>query len=403
MNILILCTKYSLSENDPWLTNELADSLQGQGHQIRVLVIDWTSSGTNSPRDFKTSTGVVVNLIPALHLNLRVAVISKLVKWVFSSFSASLKLRKELKDEKPDLVISFSPSVAMAFPVLVASQWAKTKMFLVQWDFFPFHHRQIGLLSSGIVFKIAKIAEEHLIRRFDVVGCLSERNIDYLNSHYKLKSIQKSGILPIWGKGDPVPGIDRHATRERYGLPLHSPLVVFGGQLAAGRGLEDLLEAAELSAALQSDIIFVVIGSGPFESLIRDYLDRKRATNLIWISRIPRLDYLGVIKACDLALVCTVRDVDAPSFPSKTIDYLRVGLPIIASVEKTSDYGDYIVSNGVGLSINGGNPSELHSAIVHLLADATITNRMKENGPLLFQKEFEVGVVAKKLLNLMGN
>jgi hypothetical protein len=40
-----------------------------------------------------------------------------------------------------------------------------------------------------------------------------------------------------------------------------------------------------------------------------------------------------LISACDVGIVCTVAGVDS-SFPSKTIDYLRAGLPIVAAVEQ---------------------------------------------------------------------
>ena len=41
MNILLLCTKFSMDENDPWLTNELAGSLQRAGNRVTVLCLDW--------------------------------------------------------------------------------------------------------------------------------------------------------------------------------------------------------------------------------------------------------------------------------------------------------------------------------------------------------------------------
>lgn len=401
MNILILCTKFSLDENDAWLTNELADAFQHQGHQTSVIVVDWGATFGRPAVDFKSASGVDVNVIPAIDVSFPVPFVSKAMKWVFSSFAAYRKLRQKLKKRKPDLVIAFSPSVTMAFPILAMAVLRHSRKFLIQWDFFPYHHKQIGLLSSRFVFSIAKKAEELLIRRFDVIGCMSQRNIDYLRGHYCLRSSQKAAILPVWGRGTSIPDVDRDAIRARYGLPGLRPLAVFGGQLAVGRGLEDLLAAANLSERLCSNIVFVVIGSGPLESLLKGYLE-KGHSNVIWIPRVPRNEYLQVIKACDLALVCTVRNVDVPSFPSKTIDYLRAGLPIVASVEKTTDYGDYIVSKGVGLSVEAGRPDQLYAEIERLLHDEKRMLSMKRQGPHLFMSEMEVEHVAMQLLQLVA-
>ncbi|UHL63241.1 glycosyltransferase family 4 protein [Paralcaligenes sp. KSB-10] len=402
MNILILCTKFSLDENDAWLTNELADAFQHQGHQTSVIVVDWGATFGRSAADFKSTSGVDVNVIPAVNVSFPVPFVSKAMKWIFSSFAAYRKLHQKLKKEKPDLVITFSPSVTMAFPILAMAVLRHKKKFLIQWDFFPYHHKQIGLLSSRFVFSIAKKAEELLIRRFDAIGCMSQRNVDYLRSHYRLRSRQKVAILPVWGRGASIPDVDRDAIRARYGLPEIRPLAVFGGQLAVGRGLEDLLAAANLSERLCSNIVFVVIGSGPLGSLLTDYLE-KGHSNVVWIPRVPRIEYLQVIKACDLALVCTVRNVDVPSFPSKTIDYLRAGLPIVASVEKTTDYGDYIVSKGVGLSVEAGHPDQLYAEIERLLHDEKQMLSMKRQGPHLFMSEMEVEHVAKRLLQLVAD
>lgn len=399
MNILMLCTKYSLAENDVWLTNELANSLQAKGHQVDVIVVDWSAVSSGPVRHLKESSGVNVVIIPPVNFKLTIPIISKAIKWIFSSFSVCFELRRKFKEEKPKLIISFSPLVTMMFPVLTISRWKNVRKLLVQWDFFPYHHMQIGLMSSKFVFKVAKFFEEWLIKKFDVVGCMSVRNVDYLKRKYRLVKNQKVAVLPIWGKGSLIPDVDRSVIRARYGLSGTRPLAVFGGQLVTGRGLEDLLAAAEICEHLNSSICFVVIGSGPLESKIQDYLAAGHL-NVVWIPRVPRSEYLLVIKACDLALVCTVRDVDVPSFPSKTIDYLRVGLPIIASVEKTTDYGDYIVSKGVGISVEAGCPEQIVEAINKLLEYDEELLVMKERAVSLFNMDFEVDSVSLSLLAL---
>ncbi|WP_460158349.1 glycosyltransferase family 4 protein [Pseudomonas sp. S3_E11] len=400
MKILMLCTKFSLSENDPWLTNELADSFQELGHEVTVLCLDWSASPNSNRVDLKLENGVEVISLPPVLVRSPLTLVSKALKWGLSSFSAYRISRGIVKQKNIDIVVSFSPSVTMALPIMALASRKNLTSLLIQWDFFPHHHRQIGLISSGISFFIARKMEEMLIRKFDVVSCMSPANEVYLRTHYPIRDEQKVCITPVWGKDAPLEESNRIASRKKYALPPDRPLVVFGGQLVHGRGLEDLINTAKLAQQGGSSVTFVVIGSGVLDSLVKACI-AEGCENLIWISRIPRDEYLGLIKACDLALVCTVRDVDVPSFPSKTIDYLRASLPIVASVEASTDYGDYIAALGVGISVNAGEPVRLLESIEGLLGQPDQMKSMSRLGPIRFREVFEVKHVTSELLKMV--
>lgn len=398
MRILLLCTKFSLSENDPWLTNELAEALQLTGNEVSVACLDWSAVDGSQSAELRTKAGVRVSVMSPVVTRLPFPFLNKGLKWTWSSFRAYRKVRALLRSEKIDLVIGFSPAVTMALPILILTRRPQTKSFLIQWDFFPYHHRQIGLISSSVAFRVARVAETLLLRRFDAIGCMSPANVDYLHAHYHLRPDQRVCVLPVWAKGEKLAEIEPSAVRKKYELPVGRPVVVFGGQLAAGRGLEDLLHMAQLAEEARSPLFFLIIGSGPLEALVRSYIEGGHR-NLNWIPRIPRSEYLNVIRACDVALVCTVRDVDVPTFPSKTLDYLRAGLPIVASVEKSTDYGDFLCSNVVGISVEAGEPSKLLAAIEDLLLDKPQLELMRNKGPECFRSMFEVERVAHDLLN----
>ncbi|MEG0636076.1 MAG: glycosyltransferase family 4 protein [Pseudomonas sp.] len=397
MNILMLCTKFSLAENDPWLTNELADAFRQKGHAVSVIHLDWWATPGRPTQRLTTSAGTqVVSLAPVL-MKSPIPLVSKMLKWGLSSFSALKVLRQQLNQAPVDLVIGFSPAVTMALPILWQARQRKTRSFFVLWDFFPFHQQQIGLISSPLIFRFSKWLESLLLRKFHHIGCMSNANIDYLKSHYTLGADQQLHIVPIWGKEAALPVICREAVREQYGLPVTPPIVVFGGQLVQGRGLEDLLCMAEEAARQGLQTHFLIMGSGVLEGMVTDYL-AKGHSNLTWIARVPRDEYLKVAQACDVALVCTVRDVDVPSFPSKTIDYLRLGLPIVASVEKSTDYGAFLMENGVGISVEAGQPKQVLAEIQQLLSCDNTLRDMKQRGPECFSQHFEVGRVASQII-----
>lgn len=398
MNIVMLSTKFSLVENDPWLTNELAEALQEMGHSVAVVNLDWSAKPGDSERRLVTSKGVQVTSIAPVLVASRIPLISRVLKWGASSLRALKVARQQFKDSSVDLYLGFSPAVTMASPILWLATQRKARSFFILWDFFPHHQRQIGLISSPLIFALSKWLENFLFRRFDHIGCMSPANERYLRSHYSLRSDQRVHLLPIWGKDADLPEFEREAVRRDNGLPLESKIVVFGGQLVHGRGLEDLLSMARVAHQQGLSTHFLIMGSGVLENLVTDYLAEGNG-NVTWIARIPRNEYLKVAGACDVALVCTVRDVDVPSFPSKTIDYLRLGLPIVASVEKTTDFGDFLAEQGVGVGVEAGQPEVLLGAIESLLVDQDRLNAMSARGPECFQEHFEVRRVASQLLD----
>jgi glycosyltransferase involved in cell wall biosynthesis len=265
------------------------------------------------------------------------------------------------------------------------------------WDFFPDHHRSIALIRDGWPFAIARRLEP-LIHRFDVIDCMSPRNVAYLQDHCGLRPNQCADILPIWARTETPPTMSREHARTAFGLPHDKTIVVHVGQITEGRGIDDILAAAAIAQRKHSSLTFLLIGEGRLTGAINARI-AEGADNVIYRLRIPRQDYLSVVSACDVGIVCTVGNVDVPTFPSKIIDYLRVGLPVVASVQTSTDYGRFIENNGVGLAVGAGDPRAMVGAIAH---DGVVRKRMAATGRRVLTECFYVQRVAARLLGSLS-
>lgn len=389
MRVGILCTKFSLDSSSKWLTNELADSLKKKGCAVDVFFIDW---------DAQEQVPCVREIINGVNVY-RVAAISKnagVKKWIFSSLRLLSIIKNTYKGGGPDLIISFSPSVTMFFPLIFINHVKKWNSLLIQWDFFPYHHRQIGLIKNNINYFFAKILENFFIRGFKYIGCMSEKNIEYLRHRYWLRNGQDISIVPIWGENIKNNFPNKDDIRKKFKIPLDKKIVVFGGQLVAGRGIEEIIESAKLLDNKEK-ISFLVVGTGYLELKIKDYI-AQGGENIIFLGKLARNEYVELLSACDAGLVSTVRSVDVPSFPSKTIDYLRAGLPIIASVEKSTDYGNFIKDNDVGDFVEAGDPGQLCAACYAVLNDKELILKAKKNGLNLIEGYFNIDEITRKIL-----
>jgi glycosyltransferase involved in cell wall biosynthesis len=362
MHILMLCTIYPIDVKDSYMTNDLAGALVAAGHRVQVVVTDWNAPFGRSSYTVRSEDGVDVFIVAPRSITWFGHFVGKASKWVLSSAFAWWQMRRVLGGKSFDLLICFTPCVTVAAQLMWASKHFQTRNLLFVLDFFPYHHHSIGLLPGGFVFAIARRCEEYLTRKFHLIGCMSQMFVEYLYSHYRLQAHQQVKVTPIWGPITPPPPIDRKIVRGKYRLPLDKKIAVFGGQMTEGRGVEEILAAAAMLKDSRPDLAFLLIGEGRLEYLVEARI-AAGGNNILFRRRIARADFLGLISACDLGLVCTVAGVHAPAFPHKTIDYLRANLPIVAAVEETTDYGRFLHEHHVGVALPAGDPRALAAAI----------------------------------------
>jgi glycosyltransferase involved in cell wall biosynthesis len=277
------------------------------------------------------------------------------------------------------------------------SRWQMRSMLFVH-DFFPHHHRSIGLVPGGPVFDVARRLEENLIRKFHVIGCIWPDNIVYLKKHYRIRADQHVIWTPLWGEITPPPTRPRDAIRSEHALPLERKILVFGGQITEGRGVEEMLAAATLAQEARPDLAFLLIGEGRLVELVESHI-ASGGDNVIYRRRVPRSQYLSLISACDIGIVCTVAGVDSSSFPSKTIDYLRAGLPIVAAVERDSDYREFLRRWNIGASIPAGDATALFRAVTRMIDDREVTANITRNARACLEEVFDVRPAVKRLLD----
>ena len=174
-------------------------------------------------------------------------------------------------------------------------------------------------------------------------------------------------------------------------------IAVFGGTLSKGRGTEDIIEAGRIAESQGSKVLFLIVGSGPIEQDVRDASKGLHTVNVM--SALPRQEYQLLLQACDCGIIATERDTGMPTFPSKTMDYFRSGVPIVASVEASTDYGDFLKAHHAGFHVPAGEPAALLNAIEKLGNDPALRNELVENGRRLMVNHFNVFKIVDQILS----
>ncbi|SDC22095.1 Glycosyltransferase involved in cell wall bisynthesis [Cupriavidus sp. YR651] len=400
MKIVLLCTGYSLDADTPSLSDEMAEALVRKGHEVSVFVVNWSKRPLGKPVSIRNEK-LSVYVADPFQLNFGPQLLRKIAKWTLSSMSVVGQLLKFRRNNKADVVVGFSPATAMLVPIVLMTAFSRARTFLVQWDFFPNHHAQIGLLSGTMMVRVLKWLETWLMRRFEVIGCMSPKNITYLLGNYNLSSRQKIVELPIWSSFPPSGHVGRGLARQEFGLPADTTVLVFGGQLSKGRGIEDILEAASQAALQALPCVFLIVGNGEQEGMVRDAIGGG-AHNVMHMAGLTRKKYLSLLSACDIGIVSTVRGVDVPTFPSKTLDYINIGLPVLASVEEATDFGEFVKDSGIGLSVPAGDAGAFVRAIEQMISAGPAAPWNNAQAFARARERFQVDGVSDYLLESVG-
>jgi glycosyltransferase involved in cell wall biosynthesis len=243
---------------------------------------------------------------------------------------------------------------------------------------------------------LARFFEQRALRRFVSIFCTMPANARYLRDRFRLSAGQRVAITPIWARLRPELAIDRASERATHRLPAESPIAVFGGQMVAGRGFEQILVAARHALADGSPLRFLLIGDGPLASTIA-----ARAVDLPNVEfrlPVPREDYLRLIAACDVGLAVTVIGVTSFSFPSKILDYLAAGLPVVASLESGNEACEILETFGVGVSVPLDDARKLFLSAERLAVDPLARVRAREGGRRCLEDVFDVRHTVSALL-----
>lgn len=401
MRFLMICMQYPLGPGESYMTTELADALVAEGHEVQVLLLDWHGEAGQAPEELISATGVRVLRCSPRRVAGGGRVFGDASKFLLSGRHLARVARSRLDLRSFDVALAWMPLTAIAPLVPLLSRAGIRHRLLFIWDFFPDHHRQIGRIPSGLAFAIARFCERRLLRHFDTIFCTLPGNADYLRQRYPLTAGQSVRIAPIWCTTERRKAVDRAALRRNYELPADRPIAVFGGQLVAGRGFEQMFAAAEDAANERSPLLFLFVGDGPLAAEVRER--SLFQSNIRWLPAMDRESYLDLLVACDVGMVATVPGVTSFSIPSKTLDYLRSGLPVIAAVEAGNDFIAILENYRVGAAVPFGHAREFRRQAERLATDPVVKGEIGEAARRCLDEIFDVRYAVASVHEAVGH
>ena len=178
------------------------------------------------------------------------------------------------------------------------------------------------LVHRKRVQSIWKSIERRIQPKLDSVITVNESIADIFKNEYN-KDVKVIKNLPLTNQGDAMPGSIPSDFRD-------CPLLIYQGAVNVGRGLEQVIEAMPLMPEFK---LLIVGGGDKLDSLIRLVDEKDLRGKVYFTGRVPfeqlswytRQAKIGISLEQDIGMNYRF------SLPNKLFDYMRAGLPVLAS------------------------------------------------------------------------
>jgi glycosyltransferase involved in cell wall biosynthesis len=272
------------------------------------------------------------------------------------------------------------------------------KFYLILRDIHPQSYHSLGCFRKfPVVYWYFYLKAQKAYKRADYIGCMSPGNIDYV--HSIARGIEKSKVvlLPNWQKCQTIAPAN-HSVREKYRLQ-DKFVAIYGGNLAIGQGVENIIALAKRYID-SKDIVFLVVGKGIRKQFMMDEEKRNNLTNLLFLDFMPREEYNHLLRSADVGIISLNGKYTVPTCPSRIIGYMAMKIPVIAIINKGSDYGQYYIDNtGCGFWTDDVNDAQFHAAFDLLRRDKDYRMRRGESGYEYYLNHLTPGHICSSILD----
>lgn len=285
------------------------------------------------------------------------------VKVSRSLFSDFRKIRSLLKEEKIDLVIGHTMST---YKLLSLVSFLMRVPIVLEMHGFIEEEMKTDTLFAYVKYQVLKVVHSLFYRLPALITTCSETAAEKLSKYNK-------NIAVIYG------GVDIKLFHP-FSKPVSDHLIIgYAGNTRVWQGLPFLIDTF-VSNKLYSEKFNLFL-------LLSEHHEFAKDIQGIEIAQaVPSTQVPDQLSRCDILVIPRVAsEVNRLSFPSKLMEYLAMGLPVVAS--KTSDMHKIVTHEVNGLLYEPGNSEELVTCLLKL-KDVNLREKLGRGGRALVETQY---------------
>ena len=293
-------------------------------------------------------------------------------------FAAAWRLSRVIKQLRPDIVHAHDPhGVAMAALALnMSTQPAKPRLVAA---------RRVDFHLGRNAFSRWKY------RQVDTFICASEaiRQIVLGDGVPAARAVTVHEGIDL-ARVDAAPRADPH---QELWLPHGAPLVGNVAALVPHKGQRHLIDAAALVLRQQPDARFIIAGDGELRGALGQQIRHHHLDKHVMLAGF-RPDVLSLHKAFDVFVMSSVME----GLGTSLLDAMACGKPVVAT--RVGGIPEVVVDGETGVLVPPRDHAAMAEAIVRLLEDQALRERMGAAGLQRVRRKFSAEVMARNTLRV---
>ena len=305
---------------------EMARRLVAAGHEVQMITADRGQVPNGSSGRKTIEAGINVNWINIPYSNHMTN--GQRLK-AFAKYAA--RATSQACGMQPDIVFATSTPLTIALPGVISSKRRQVPLVFEVRDLWPALPIAVGALRNPVVIRAARMLEKFAYKNSNHIVALSpgmkQGIVDSGFPEARVTVIPNSCDVDLFDI-DWREGVSWRAKQEWLGA---SPLVVYIGTIGRINGVEYLAKLAASTARLDSDVKFLVVGSGAEEDKVRSQASELGVLNrnFFMLPPVPKNEVPKILSAATIStsLFTDVKEMEANS-ANKFFDSMAAGKPI---------------------------------------------------------------------------
>jgi glycosyltransferase involved in cell wall biosynthesis len=241
--------------------------------------------------------------------------------------------------------------------------------------------KRIGRAKFSLLQRIESFIVTHVDQIIAISKCVAQSAIAHGAPEKKVR------IIPSGINFDELP-----SSAQEQGLLTSdkSTHVVYSGRLEPWSDIRTLIKAFKDVVALRQDVKLTIIGDGMERNAIENMVENLGlSSNVQFLGTLERKAALARVALADL-VVCTFDSTYASNaaLPVKLLEYMAMGKAVIST--DTETIRNFVVNGENGILCPAGNKENLAVAIITLLSDKLMRERMGELARETASKYFDL-------------
>jgi len=326
------------------------------------------------------------------------------IRRVFQELRYGVTLARRLRSSPPEVVVMCNiPLLAHA---VVATVLRLSKITMVFWQQDVYSdaigtaaRARLGHLVGGTLAWIADRIERFIARSSVQVIAISENFREVLQRWGVLSRAMT--ILPNWAALPEMPVRPRD-NKWAYAHDLVGrSVVLYSGTLGLKHDPHIFVELATALGELDPGARLVVVSQGQGRGLLEQERSRLQLDNLVLLDYQPYESLPDVLASADVLVTVLEPDAGRFSVPSKVLNYLCAGRPVLGVMPVQNEAAMTLLTSGAGVVVDPGDYRDAVAQLSELLAAPKRRTVMGAAGRRYAERTFDIAAIAAQFESVL--